>query len=82
MVLIIRYYLFNVGKSYVLYPFYVLKWILSAYLGVVTAKRKFTMLRHIFSNTDVLKQFLNISGSEVIRKKNSHKTVVFIFDEL
>jgi len=32
MVLIFKYYLLNVGKSYVIYPFYVLKWVLSEML--------------------------------------------------
>ncbi|MBU3171687.1 hypothetical protein [Clostridium estertheticum] len=50
--------------------------------GVVTAKRKFTTLRHIFTKFYMVKQLLNISASEMNRQKNSHKTAFSVFDEL
>ena len=34
MVLVFRYYLLNVGKNHVLYPVYVLKWVLSEMLAL------------------------------------------------
>jgi len=40
MVLIFKYYLLNIGKSHVLYPFYVLKGVLSEMLALPLIEKR------------------------------------------